>query len=82
MIEYDQKIITEFGQISEEVYDNDPSGIKYFKDNPDQMLIDTVFGITSYTVIDYISTDTDMQALLLQKNDGIAKTSKRHKVLK
>ncbi len=64
----DQRTISEMGIISDEVYDNDPSGVKYFKDNPETMLVDTQFGITAYTVIDYTSTDTNMQALLLQKS--------------
>ena len=64
----DQRIIAEMGRISDEVYDNDPSGVKYFKTNPETMLIDTVFGTTVYTVIDYISTPADMQALLLKKS--------------
>jgi len=64
----DQRTISEMGIISDEVYDNDPSGVKYFKDNPETMLVDTHFGITAYTVIDCTSTDTNMQALLLQKS--------------
>jgi hypothetical protein len=38
-----QRTISEMGQISDEVYDNDPSGIKYFKENPQEMLIETAF---------------------------------------
>ena len=68
MISYDKQTISEMGIISNEVYDNDPSGIRYFKDDPEDMLVETAFGTTSYTVIDYIDTPyTNMQALLLQK---------------
>ncbi len=69
MILMDQQLISEMGIISSEVYDNVPSGSRYFIDNPIDMFVETSFGITSYSVIDKCDTQSGLQALLLQQND-------------
>ena len=62
----EEKIITQMGIISKEVYD-DGEDKQYFRQNPKNMVVDGVL----YRVIDYVDNDdTDMQALLLERGEA------------
>lgn len=60
----EEKIITQMGIISKEVYD-DGEDKQYFRQNPKNMVVDGVL----YRVIDYVDKRTDMQALLLERGE-------------